>query len=322
MQQQVPDSSNIPAVDESVASDGSLRQQIKLRVLVWLEKHHLWSIVIDVSGPVLLALAGIVQVLGLTVPIVGWKIPILPVFVAGAGLTLIMSWIRVAKDASLSTVKNKLAKSELDLATERDQHDSLKLQMDERKDDYDALCQEIEQHASAFLGRAAQANKLGPDERLTVYLSVADGLRAVARYSQNHEYQSIGNETRIKLYPNDHGLIGYVRKTALRKFVTNGPAGDDGYREWQRSKCLLSGHPGDGPRMKSRHYDVVPILNPTGLAPLGVVSLESVSRRCDNLSTMGEEFEDEHSQLATGLRDLLALLGALNLDREEEAGDD
>lgn len=205
--------------------------------------------------------------------------------------------------------------------TLRQQVRDLQQQNQRLESDVDVLSQVVEDAKSITDGvmRAAAAQHgLAAEERVTVYRLDAGELVVVYRWSSNQKYRNISEETRMRRYDFDFGLIGSVAQTNRRISVDGAPPKKNRqqYNGWHRRHGGLIGREVEGLGMKSRCYDVVPLTDDRN-EPVGVVAIESTEVKSVAIGHLGDEIA-QRGGTASALRGLIALNNPIESRPDEE----
>jgi len=166
------------------------------------------------------------------------------------------------------------------------------------------------------LGQLAREKGLGPRDRVTLFRVHSGALRVVSRHSKDIELAKIGAQTRAQSLDTKHGLVGYVHQTGRAISVPSGPSAEPymNYRRWQSKECFLNPQKAASLRMRSRHYEIVPIHNDEDVV-VGVIALESLDERCDVIVDLAVELGRTNFHHTVVLREKITFLSMLLSDQ-------
>lgn len=226
-----------------------------------------------------------------------WTGLFITAFAAGLGLTIVGFILEAAHDAHSKDAAERLEKANAEAARLRGDLEAA----GQIIDDAIAITKEV-------MRAAAVQHGLTAEERVTVYRLDADGLVAVHRWSGDHKYREMSEQTQAARYDYTFGIIGNVAQKNRRMKEDGAPPPENKsqYNKWHRRRGSgMRAKDVEGLNMKSRCYDVVPLTDDRDDV-VGVVAIESTESKSEAVNRFGDEVERKGGT-ASALRALLTI---------------
>ncbi len=280
-------------------------------IACWTDSHSGLTATFRWLGPGLIGLAGL---------LVGNPWMSIPAFVCGVVLMALAEIGGRIRGKAIEQLHGELSRLSSDLRVERDTAQETQARVAQQETVIEAARRAGFDYATSMLRRIAQTapDCFDANCRMSLYFVEGSEMKIVARFSQNTEWQPIGNVTSGKAFSWQYGLIGTAMQTGNRQQQTFSDF-NGSYADWQRRRCNLITV--NDLRMKSKQYDVIPLSNPDTKDVVGVVSLETTVPTGGALEKLGDGLAAADGFNCGVLRDLIRMYDSLQAPQIIEVGE-